>query len=99
MRNILTVARRSGAAVIIAVAGLTLGAFSAGRFSHRDRFRAMTYDVSQSVIVNQVWTTAVKLIVRRERPDLSNNGSFFSGHSSNAFCAAATISKHYPRLA
>jgi membrane-associated phospholipid phosphatase len=83
----------------IAVVGLTLGGFSAGRLSHRDRFRAMTYDVSQAVIVNQAWTYAFKLSVRRERPDHSDRASFFSGHASNAFAVAASVTRHYPALA
>jgi membrane-associated phospholipid phosphatase len=83
----------------IAVAGLTIGGFSAGRMSSFDRVRASTYDVSQAIIVNQVWTQALKLAIRRERPDGSNRVSFPSGHASNAFAAATTIVRHYPRLA
>ena len=83
----------------IAVAGLTVGAFSAGRFSTFDRLRASTYDISQAIIVNQVWTQGLKLAIRRERPDASNRVSFPSGHASNAFTAATVIVRHYPRLA
>lgn len=83
----------------VAVAGLTVGFFSAGRMVSGDRFRATTYDLSQAIIVNQAWTQALKLAVRRERPDESNRVSFPSGHSSNAYCAATVIVRHYPRLA
>ena len=83
----------------IAVAGITVGAFSAGRMSSGDRPRAATYDLSQAIIVNQVWTQALKLAIRRERPDASNRVSFPSGHASNAFTAATVIVRHYPRLA
>ena len=83
----------------IAVAGLTIGAFSAGRLSSGDRPRAASYDISQAIIVNQVWTQALKLAINRERPDASNQVSFPSGHASNAFCAATVIARHYPRLA
>jgi membrane-associated phospholipid phosphatase len=79
----------------VAVAGLTIGAFSASRIRGGDRFRATTYDISQAIIVTQVWTQGLKFAVRRERPDESNNLSFPSGHASNAFCAAAVISRHY----
>ena len=82
----------------IAVVGLTLGGFSAGRYAHGDNFRAMTYDISQAVIVNQVWTQLLKFAVRRERPDLSNNQSFPSGHATNAFCVATAIERHYSYL-
>jgi hypothetical protein len=83
----------------VAVAGLTIGAFSAGRLSSGDRPRAASYDISQAIIVNQVWTQALKLAIRRERPDGSNQLSFPSGHASNAFTAATVLVRHYPRLA
>jgi membrane-associated phospholipid phosphatase len=83
----------------VAVAGLTIGFFSAGRIVSGDRFRAATYDVSQAIIVNQVWSQGLKFAVRRERPDGSNRVSFPSGHASNAFTAATAIVRHYPRLA
>jgi len=83
----------------IAVAGMTVGFFSAGRFSHRDNFRATTYDLSQAIIVNQVWTQALKFTIRRDRPDGSNRQAFPSGHASNAFTAATTVARHYPKLA
>jgi membrane-associated phospholipid phosphatase len=82
----------------IAVAGLTVGAFSAGRMSSGDRPRAATYDLSQAIIVNQVWTQALKLAIRRTRPDESNRVSFPSGHASNAFTVATVLVRHYPRL-
>jgi len=83
----------------IAVTGLTLGLFSAGRYSHGDRFRASTYDFSQAVIVNQVYTQVVKFSIPRDRPDLSNRQAFFSGHASNAFAVATVVADHYRFLA
>jgi membrane-associated phospholipid phosphatase len=83
----------------IAIGGLTVGLFSAGRFAHPDRLRASTYDLSQAVIVNISYTFAFKLAVHRERPDGSSRQSFPSGHASNAFAAATVISRHYKKLA
>jgi len=81
-----------------AVFGVTVGLFSAGRISRGDRFRAATYDLSQAFLVNQVYTTALKLVVQRERPDESDQRSFPSGHASNAFAIASVFTKHYKKL-
>jgi len=83
----------------VAVAAVTVGLFSAGRISRGDVFRSASYDLSQAIIVTAVYTEALKLAVRRERPDQSNNQSFPSGHASNAFAIASVISKHYRALA
>jgi membrane-associated phospholipid phosphatase len=79
----------------IAIAALTVGAFSAGRVARGDRFRACTYDMSQAVIVNGVYTQVLKFAIRRERPDHSNRQAFPSGHASNAFAAATVVARHY----
>jgi PAP2 superfamily protein len=83
----------------LAMAGLTIGVFSAGRISRGDRFRSMSYDLSQAILVTQAYTQGLKLAVGRERPDGSNNKSFPSGHSSNAFTAATVMALHYPKTA
>jgi hypothetical protein len=83
----------------IAIAGMTVGLFSAGRISRGDNFRAMSYDLSQAILVTAVYTEAIKVSVQRERPDGSNRLSFPSGHSSNAFAMATVVARHYPRLA
>ena len=79
----------------LAVGGLTIGFFSAGRVARGDRFRATTYDVSQAIIVNFTYTMVLKVIVGRDRPDHSNHQSFPSGHASNAFAGASVIAHHY----
>ena len=52
----------------VAVGAVTVGLFSAGRVARGDRFRAASYDLSQAIILTQVYTTALKVVVQRERP-------------------------------
>jgi len=73
----------------------TLGLFAAGRFAEGSRFRAFSYDVTQAVIVNGVYTDVLKRIATRPRPDGSNNLSFPSGHTSTAFAWATVAQAHY----
>jgi membrane-associated phospholipid phosphatase len=94
-----------GSCLVCGSSGATAGGFSAtvpvvgalfaaGRFAPQGRFRAATYDFAQAMIVNAAWTDALKLALRRERPDGSDNQSLPSGHASNAF-ALATVASHY----
>jgi membrane-associated phospholipid phosphatase len=78
---------------------LTAAFFVAGRASQDSRFRAATYDALQATIVNQSYATALKLTVRRTRPDGSNDLSFPSGHTSNAFALATVVGHHYGKRA
>jgi membrane-associated phospholipid phosphatase len=71
------------------------GMFTAGRLSHRARFRVMTYDMLDAAIVNFVYTEMIKVAVGRERPNGQDNKSFPSGHTSNAFALAAVAERHY----
>jgi len=71
------------------------GVFTAGRFVHGPRFRAMSYDLLNATLVNAGYTTLLKTVVVRERPDQSNDSSFPSGHASNAFTLATVAELHY----
>jgi membrane-associated phospholipid phosphatase len=74
---------------------LVAGMFTAGRFAHGARFRAMTYDMLDAAIVNFGYTELIKLAVGRERPNGEDNKSFPSGHTSNSFALAAVAERHY----
>jgi membrane-associated phospholipid phosphatase len=71
------------------------GMFTAGRFVHGERFRAMTYDMLDAAVVNFAYTEVIKLAVGRERPNGQDNKSFPSGHTSNAFALASVVQRHY----
>jgi membrane-associated phospholipid phosphatase len=80
-----------GAAVVPFVGAL----FLAGRFSPEGRFRSMTYDFTQALIVTEAYTGLLKYTVQRPRPDGSDNLSFPSGHASAAFSLATVAEQHY----
>jgi len=71
------------------------GMFTAGRFTGGPRFRAMTYDMLDAAVVNFTYTQILKVTVGRERPDGSDNQSFPSGHTSQAFAMASVAQQHY----
>lgn len=81
-----------GASVMGPAVGLL---FVAGRGSRDPRFRSATYDLAQATIVTQSYATALKLSIGRTRPDGSNDLSFPSGHTANAFALATVTSHHY----
>ncbi len=86
-----TGATAGGTAVVPLVGAL----FVAGRFSPQGRFRSMTYDFAQALIVNEAYTGILKYAVQRPRPDGSDNLSFPSGHASAAFSLATVAEHHY----
>ncbi len=53
------------------------------------------YDMAQAFIVTATYTEILKRAVGRPRPDLSDNRSFPSGHTSNAFALATVANAHF----
>jgi hypothetical protein len=49
----------------------------------------------KGLALNEITTYGLKFIVNKERPDMSNNHSFPSGHSSTTFQSASFIQKRY----
>jgi membrane-associated phospholipid phosphatase len=81
------------------VVPLTAALFLAGQFSRDSKFQAVTYDIAQATLINGVYTYGLKQVVHRTRPDGSNDMSFPSGHTSNAFAWATVANRHYgPRV-
>ena len=52
-------------------------------------------DIVRAQVVSQVMVQALKVTVRRDRPDHSNNMSFPSGHSASAFATATVLQRYY----
>ena len=88
-------AAASTAGGLKAVLPATFGLFVAGRLADGGRFRAFTYDAAQALVVDAVYTSALKKITSRMRPDGSDNLSFPSGHTSTAFAFATVANAHY----
>lgn len=79
------------AAVGAAVAVL----FATGRAVDAPRYRAVTYDWVHAFLINAGYTTLLKEVVHRKRPNGEDNLSFPSGHAANAFALAAVAERHY----
>jgi membrane-associated phospholipid phosphatase len=77
------------------LAPATIALFAAGRVAHDSHFRAFTYDATQALIVNGIYTEILKKAIHRQRPDGSDQMSFPSGHSSSAFAIATVAEEHY----
>ena len=69
--------------------------FATGRAVDGPRYRAMTYDAMHAFLINAGYTTLLKTVIHRERPNGEDNLSFPSGHASNAFTLAAVVERHY----
>ena len=54
-----------------------------------------TWQFAKGFVLNQALTFSLKKIISKPRPDLSNNDSFPSGHTSITFQGASFIHKRY----
>lgn len=70
-------------------------AYGVGRSFGNDRTATVGRDVVRAQILSQVLVQGLKVSIRRERPDKSNNLSFPSGHAASAFATAGVLHKHY----
>ena len=77
------------------VGAVVAGVFVGGRLYHGPRFRAVSYDLLDAFVVNWGYTTALKAVIDRERPNGEDEKSFPSGHASNAFTLATVAERHY----
>lgn len=54
-----------------------------------------TWQFLKGFALNEVTTYSLKFVINKERPDMSNNYSFPSGHTSTTFQSASFIQKRY----
>ena len=76
-------------------ASVAFGGYGLGKVIHNDKLAMVGRDVIRAQILSQAIVQSVKVTVRRERPDASNNLSFPSGHSASAFATATVLQRHY----
>ena len=73
--------------------GSGLLAYGIGRVGRMPKVSHVGLDIVRAQIVSQVFTQALKVTVRRERPD-GTKFSFPSGHASATFASAAVLQRH-----
>jgi membrane-associated phospholipid phosphatase len=75
--------------------GGAFATYGLGKVFHRPGVELLGRDLVRAQVVTQSLTLGVKLLVRRERPDGSNQASFPSGHASGTFATATVLQRHY----
>ena len=75
--------------------GAGFAAYGAGKAFGSQRAAFVGRDMVRAQVVSQVMVQALKVTVRRDRPDHSNNMSFPSGHSASAFATATVLQRYY----
>jgi membrane-associated phospholipid phosphatase len=77
----------------VQVAG-AIGTYAAGRLSHEPKIAHVGMDLLRAQLLAGAMTFGLKSLVRRERPDGSNNRSFPSGHAALTFATATALQRH-----
>jgi membrane-associated phospholipid phosphatase len=74
--------------------GSALATFAIGRFTNEPKLAALGGDLMEAQALAGASTLALKLAVRRTRPD-GEPRSFPSGHASGTFAAATVVQRHF----
>jgi len=74
--------------------GASLLTYAYGRIKDEPKVSHLGMDLVRAMVVEEVLTQALKYTVRRERPDLSDNHSFPSGHAGTTFAIATALERH-----
>jgi membrane-associated phospholipid phosphatase len=76
-------------------AGAGMATYTVGKSTGNRKLALVGRDVLRAQILSQGLVQVVKVAVRRERPDGSNNMSFPSGHAASSFATAGVLHRHY----
>ena len=71
-----------------------IGTYAVGRFTGNRRVATLGADLIRAQVVTQTVTAAIKMSVKRMRPD-GGEFSFPSGHSSVTFATATVVQRHF----
>ena len=74
--------------------GASLVVYAYGRIKDEPKVSHLGMDLVRAMVVEEVLTQAIKYTARRERPDLSDNHSFPSGHAGTTFAIATALERH-----
>lgn len=75
--------------------GAGFATYGLGRSFDNAKTATVGRDIVRAQILSQVLVQGLKVTIRRERPDKSNNMSFPSGHAASGFATAGVLHKHY----
>jgi hypothetical protein len=75
--------------------GAGFATYGIGRSLGKTKTAAVGRDIIRAQILSQALVQGLKVTIRRERPDASNNMSFPSGHAASAFATAGVLHKHH----
>ncbi len=93
VREVLDLGNQYGSSAISLAT--TAGMWGMAKLVGFSRGEAVFSDLTRAILLANVVVTPIKLLAQRERPDSSNNFSFPSGHSANAFAMTSVLARRY----
>ncbi|HWI18478.1 MAG TPA: phosphatase PAP2 family protein [Vicinamibacterales bacterium] len=75
--------------------GAGFATYGVGKATGNKKLAYAGRDIVRAQVLSQTLVQTVKHTVRRQRPDLSNNKSFPSGHSASVFATATVLHRYY----
>ena len=74
--------------------GASLVVYAYGRIKDEPKVSHLGMDLVRAMVVEEALVQVLKYTARRERPDLSDNHSFPSGHAATTFAIATALERH-----